>query len=60
VLDPVAADGNEEDRRRAFFRTPTALWNGISLFVNLPMDTRDRLSLQQRLDEIGATRSSNE
>jgi len=27
--------------------------NRISLFVNLPLKSLDRLSLQQRLDEIG-------
>ena len=53
VDDPAAAQGSEEDRRRAFFRAYNELATRISLFLNLPMDKLDRLTLKRKLDEIG-------
>jgi len=53
VPDPVAADGNEAERRLAFSEAYRMLSNRISIFVNLPMASLDKLSLQARLDEIG-------
>jgi hypothetical protein len=32
------------------------LQHRLSIFVNLPMDKLDRLTLQRRLDEIGKTK----
>ena len=54
VPDPAVVEGSDEEKRRAFFRAWTELSNRISLFVNLPLDKLDRLSLQKRLDQIGA------
>lgn len=51
--DPAAATGNEAERRLAFADTYRMLRNRISIFVSLPLTSLDRLSLQQRLDEIG-------
>jgi protein-tyrosine-phosphatase len=56
VPDPAAAEGSDEDKRKAFFRAWSELSNRISIFVSLPMDKLDRLSLQKRLDEIGRSR----
>ena len=53
VPDPVAAEGNEAERRLAFSEAYRMLYNRISIFVNLPMASLDKLSLQRRLDEIG-------
>lgn len=53
VPDPAAVEGSDEEKRKAFFRAWSELSNRISIFVNLPMDKLDRLSLQHRLDEIG-------
>lgn len=53
VPDPAAAEGTEAERRFAFADTYRMLNNRISIFVNLPMRSLDRLSLQRRLDEIG-------
>ncbi len=53
ITDPVEAVGGEEDRRRAFFRAYNELATRINLFLSLPMDKLDRLTLQRRLDEIG-------
>lgn len=53
VPDPAAVQGTEEEKRRAFLRAWVELSNRISIFVSLPLDKLDRLSLQRRLDEIG-------
>jgi protein-tyrosine-phosphatase len=51
--DPAAVEGSDEQKRRAFFKAYTELSHRLSIFVSLPMDKLDRLSLQKRLDEIG-------
>jgi protein-tyrosine-phosphatase len=57
VPDPAAVEGSDDDKRRAFFQAYTQLQNRISLFVNLPLDKLDRLTLKARLDEIGKSRA---
>lgn len=51
--DPVLATGNEIERRLAFSEAYRMLRNRLSIFVSLPMDSLNRLSLQKNLDEIG-------
>lgn len=51
--DPAAVEGTEAVRRAAFADTMRMLHNRIGVFVNLPLTSLDRLTLQQRLDEIG-------
>ena len=53
IPDPAVAEGTEAERRVAFADAYRMLRNRISLFINLPMQSLDRLSLQKRLDEIG-------
>ena len=53
ISDPAAVEGNEAERRIAFADAYRMLSNRISIFVNLPMASLDRLTLQRRLDEIG-------
>ncbi len=53
VPDPAAVEGTEAERRLAFADTYRMLNNRISVFLNLPLQTLDQLSLQRRLDEIG-------
>lgn len=55
VPDPVAATGTEAERRFAFADTYRMLHQRISIFVNLPIPSLDRLTLQKRLDDIGKT-----
>ncbi len=54
VPDPAAVEGSDDAKRHAFFEAFRQLSNRISVFVSLPMDRLDRLSLQQRLDGIGS------
>ncbi|WP_126974551.1 arsenate reductase ArsC [Frigidibacter oleivorans] len=55
--DPAAATGNDAERHLAFSETYRMLRNRISIFVNLPLGSLDRLSLQKQLDDIGRTKS---
>jgi len=52
--DPVAVLGSEAERRFAFADSLRMLSQRISIFINLPFEALDRLSLKQRLDDIGA------
>jgi arsenate reductase (thioredoxin) len=56
VPDPAAVEGSEEQIERAFTEVFLALQRRISIFVSLPLDKLDRMSLQTRLDEIGKTK----
>jgi arsenate reductase len=58
VPDPVAAEGSDETRRKAFFAAYTRLQNRILLFADLPMNKLDRMALKKQLDAIGATQDA--
>lgn len=53
--DPAAVEGTEAERRLAFADTLRMLRNRIGVFANLPIKSLDKLSLQNRLHEIGRT-----
>jgi arsenate reductase len=53
VPDPAAAEGSEAERRRAFRVALQMLENRIKLFVALPIDKLDRMSLTRRARDIG-------
>ena len=54
AADPATVEGSDLERRRAFRQTFAALDNRIKLFASLPLGSLDRLSLQNRLEAIGA------
>jgi len=58
--DPSAATGTEAERRFAFADKHRMLFQRISIFSNLPIDSLDKLSLQKRLDDIGHTSADSE
>jgi len=58
VPDPAAATGSEAEVRFAFADTLRMLTNRINIFVSLPLDKLDRLSLQKKLEEIGKTKDA--
>jgi arsenate reductase len=60
IEDPAAADGSEEEKRKAFFTAYNRLRNRLSIFTSLPMSKLDRLSLQRRLDDIGKLREKGQ
>ena len=57
VEDPAAAQGTDQDKRRAFLRAFTELSTRINLLLALPMDKLGRHALKARLDDIGRTRT---
>lgn len=54
VADPAAADGTHAEISVAFAESYRHLCNRISIFVNLPIASLDRIRLQAKLHEIGA------
>jgi len=59
VPDPVLVEGNEAERRLAFADSYRMLKNRISAFIALPIASLDRLSLRNKLDEIGTLLAGN-
>lgn len=53
VPDPKHHGGSEAEVAAAYADTYRMLTSRISIFVNLPIASLDRLSLQKRLDDIG-------
>lgn len=53
MVDPVKAVGTDAERRLAFHQTYGALHNRISAFTSLALSALDRGSLQQKVDDIG-------
>ena len=52
--DPSHVDGDDEAKRLAFTRTAQAITQRLRLFLSLPMDKLDRLSLQDELRALGS------
>jgi arsenate reductase (thioredoxin) len=53
IPDPAAATGTEAEIGLAFADAYRMLSNRISIFVNLPIRSLDKLTLQKHLDSIG-------
>lgn len=53
VPDPAAAEGSDQLRMAHFQEAFRFLDNRIKIFASLPFGALDRLSLQQKVDEIG-------
>jgi len=53
IPDPAAVEGTEEVQQKAFLKAFLALQTRINLFLALPVKSLDRLSLQQKLKDIG-------
>ncbi|MCB1509770.1 MAG: arsenate reductase ArsC [Hyphomicrobiaceae bacterium] len=60
VPDPTAITGSETEQRIAFADCYRMLNQRISIFVNLPIASLDKLTLQKRLDDIGRTTATTE
>jgi arsenate reductase len=55
VDDPAAVEGDDAQKMLAFRTTLRELENRIKIFMNLPIQSLDRIKLKNRLDEIGRT-----
>jgi arsenate reductase (thioredoxin) len=53
IEDPAAVEGTDIQKEAAFVLAARYLKNRISIFVNLPIRSLDRLSLNAKLREIG-------
>ncbi|MBN9460878.1 MAG: arsenate reductase ArsC [Burkholderiales bacterium] len=53
VPDPAAIEGSDEERRKAFMDTALTLRRRIELFLSLPFQRLDALSLQHELCALG-------
>jgi protein-tyrosine-phosphatase len=58
LTDPAAMTGSPAEVALAFADAYRMMNNRITLFMNLPMASLDRLSLQRRLREIGERREA--
>ncbi len=56
--DPAAATGSEAEVRLAFADAMRMLTNRINIFVSLPMESLDLISLQKQLDAIGKSKDA--
>ena len=53
VPDPAAVQGSDDEKRRAFLTAYTLLQRRISILVSLRLEKLDKLSLKEKLDDIG-------
>jgi arsenate reductase len=56
--DPAAAQGTPAEIALAFADAYRMMSNRITLFMNLPLASLDRLALKRRLDDIGQRREA--
>jgi arsenate reductase len=57
IEDPAAIEG--EGQREAFMQALRYLTNRISLFLTLPIDSIDTMSMKQKLTEIGKSEGAS-
>jgi arsenate reductase len=58
VEDPATAEGNLEERQKAFSNAFMMINRRIAIFQNLPFEKLDKLSLQRELRDIGLIQTS--
>lgn len=51
--DPAAVEGSDEVKRTAFAQTLRQIRNRVQLFLSLPLETLDRMAIQNRMRAIG-------
>ena len=55
VADPASVEGDDTQKMLAFRQALRELENRIKIFMDLPIQSLDKLKLKARLDEIGQT-----
>jgi len=60
VPDPAAVEGDDAVKYLAFADTMRMLNQRIGIFVNLPISSLSKISLQKRLEDIGKVGRSTE
>jgi arsenate reductase len=56
MIDPDEFQGDEEGKLKEFRKTRNELLKRIELFVNLPVEKLDRISMENRTKEIGISK----
>jgi arsenate reductase len=56
IADPAAAEGSDADKAFAFRKALKELETRIKLFINLPIDSLDRMTLKSKLADIGKSK----
>ena len=51
--DPAAVEGSDEEKRAAFASTLRQIRNRVQLFLSLPLETLDRMAIENRMRAIG-------
>jgi arsenate reductase len=57
IADPAAVEGTEEAKSQAFAKAFLELQTRIALFLALPLESIDKLSLHRKLTDIGTGES---
>ena len=60
IEDPADVRGSHEDQARAFNRALRELDARIKLFTSLPLESLDKMALQERLSDIGRSRTEED
>ena len=51
--DPAAVVGTDEEKRAAFAQTLRQIRNRVQLFLSLPLETLDRMAIENRMRDLG-------
>lgn len=51
--DPAAVEGTDEEKRAVFAQTLRQIRNRVQLFLSLPLETLDRMAIENRMRAIG-------
>jgi arsenate reductase len=57
--DPILVEGPEWERKQAFGRVMSELERRLRIFISLPFESLDRMSLKTKVDEIGRSKPSS-
>ena len=56
MADPDEKQGSDEEKVKEFRKTRNEILNRINLFINLPMEKLDRLTMERKTKEIGTNK----
>jgi arsenate reductase len=51
--DPTAVKGTDEEKRAVFAQTLRQIRNRVQLFISLPLETLDRMAIEDKMRAIG-------
>lgn len=60
VEDPAAVEGSDDEKRKAFSNVFRILHRRVSIFMSLPFEKLDTLTLKREMEQIGLVRETGE